>query len=190
MESYINEHSDKYPDLVGKKFNQGDIVTTIITCADGSTITLTLDTTLPRSYSRGFTVRGTKAAYFEDNDSIFIESPDNPKDMEFGWKKYWGNAEEQREKHLHPLWEKYGPIAKEAGHDGMDYMVLSAFFESVEKKAETPIDVYDAASWMCITTLSEDSIAKGGAPVSIPDFTNGRWAMYEKTESELEFTLD
>jgi hypothetical protein len=28
---------------------------------------------------------------------------------------------------------------------------------------------------MCITPLSEQSIAMGGAPVPIPDFTNGRW---------------
>ena len=190
MEAYINDNSEKYADLVGKRFNQGDIVTTIITCADGSTITLTLDTTLPRAYSRGFTVRGTKASYFEENDSLFLDDPEKREEMEWNWKKYWGNAEEYREKYQHPLWEKYGPKAKEAGHDGMDYMVLSAFFESVEKKALPPIDVYDAASWMCITTLSENSIKKGGAPVSIPDFTNGKWAMYKKTESELEFALD
>lgn len=190
MEAYIKEHSEKYPELEDARFNQGDIVTTIITCADGSTITLTLDTTLPRSYSRGFTVRGTKGAYFEDNDSVFIESPDNTEEMEFNWKPYWGNGEQYREKYLHPLWKKYGEKAAEAGHDGMDFMVLSAFFESIEKKTLPPIDVYDAAAWMCITTLSEESIAKGGAVVSIPDFTNGKWAMYEKGESDSEFTLD
>jgi hypothetical protein len=38
-----------------------------------------------------------------------------------------------------------------------------------------PIDVYDAASWMAITALSEISVANGSAPVEIPDFTSGRW---------------
>ena len=70
--------------------------------------------------------------------------------------------------------QKYADDARNAGHDGMDYMVLRAFFEAVEKKAQFPIDVYDAASWMCITALSEQSIAMGGAPVAIPDFT-GFW---------------
>ena len=28
---------------------------------------------------------------------------------------------------------------------------------------------------MSITALSEDSVAMGGAPVAIPDFTNGAW---------------
>ena len=38
-----------------------------------------------------------------------------------------------------------------------------------------PIDVYDAAAWMSISCLSEQSVAMGGAPVAIPDFTNGKW---------------
>ena len=40
-----------------------------------------------------------------------------------------------------------------------------------------PVDVYDAASWMAITALSEMSVAKGGAVVDIPDFTNGKWVL-------------
>jgi hypothetical protein len=36
--------------------------------------------------------------------------------------------------------------------------------------------VYDAATWLSITPLSEASIAAGGQPMSIPDFTRGRWA--------------
>ncbi len=189
LEEYVKKNADKYPELEGMHFNQGDIVTTVITCADGSTITLTLDTTLPRAYSRGFTVRGTRGAYFEDNDSVFIDGEEHNK-CHFSWKTQWGNAEEYRKKYNHPLWEKYGDKAREAGHDGMDYMVLKSFFESVEKKEIPPIDVYDMAAWMSITALSEESILKGGAPVAIPDFTNGKWAMYEKKDSNLIFALD
>ena len=74
--------------------------------------------------------------------------------------------EKYREEYKHPIWKKYGDIATESGHGGMDYMVLSAFFESVKTGAPVPIDVYDAASWMAISALSEDSIACGGAPVA------------------------
>jgi hypothetical protein len=38
-----------------------------------------------------------------------------------------------------------------------------------------PIDVYDAAAWMAVTALSEQSILAGGAPVAVPDFTDGKW---------------
>ena len=44
------------------------------------------------------------------------------------------------------------------------------------------MDVYDAASWMCITALSEESIALGGQPVAVPDFTNGMWMNSEEPE--------
>ena len=47
-----------------------------------------------------------------------------------------------------------------------------------------PVDVYDAASWMAITALSEMSVARGGAVVDIPDFTNGKWAMGLDTADE------
>jgi hypothetical protein len=47
---------------------------------------------------------------------------------------------------------------------------------------DIPIDVYDAASWMAITVLSERSIAQGGAPQAIPDFTNGKWITRENVD--------
>ena len=40
-----------------------------------------------------------------------------------------------------------------------------------------PLDVYDAATMKVITSLSEESIAKGSQAVAVPDFTNGRWIM-------------
>jgi hypothetical protein len=37
------------------------------------------------------------------------------------------------------------------------------------------IDVYDAAAWMVVTCLSEESIKEGGMPKAIPDFTRGAY---------------
>lgn len=191
LTDYIKDHIEDYPYHANTTFNQGDIITTVITCADGSTIVLTLDTTLPRAYSRGFTVRGTKGSYFEDNDSFFFANNKEHIEAEekFDWRGQYGNGEKFREENVHPLWLKYGDAAAKAGHDGMDYMVLSAFFESVEKQEEPPIDTYDTAAWMSITPLSEESILKGSAPVAIPDFTSGKWAI-KRQKSKLEFALD
>ncbi len=36
-------------------------------------------------------------------------------------------------------------------------------------------DVYDAAAWSAPWPLSEQSVAKGSAPVKFPDFTRGEW---------------
>lgn len=158
-------------------YAQGDIVTTIIKCAHGETITLTLNTTLPRAYSRGLQVHGTKALYMEDNNSLFIDGVHN--EFDNNWVEQWNNANELRKKYDHPIWKTYTPDAK-AGHGGMDVLVLEAFFDSVRRKVQTPIDVYDTAAWMSVTTLSEDSIAMGGMPVAIPDFTNGKWINREE----------
>lgn len=159
--------------LVNTDFAQGDVVTTIIKCARGETITLTLDTTLPRAYSRGFRVQGTKGMFMEDNMSIFIDGEHNQYDFE--WKKQWDNIESYREQYDHPVWKQFMKDGVKGGHGGMDWLVFKAFFDSAKKGEETPIDVYDTAAWMVISTLSEQSIAMGGQVVPIPDFTNGKW---------------
>jgi hypothetical protein len=45
----------------------------------------------------------------------------------------------------------------------------------VKHKIAPTIDVYDAAVWSAIAPLSEQSIAKGGALIQVPDFTRGKW---------------
>ena len=75
------------------------------------------------------------------------------------------------------------------GHDGMDYLVLRAFFESLQEGKPMPIDVYDTASWMAITCLSEQSIAMGSMSVAVPDFTNGRWTL-PREKNDTIFALD
>lgn len=174
-------YTDKNPDksLAGKKFKQGDIVNTIITCANGETISLKLDTTLPRYYSREFTLRGTKGLCNQEADMIFLEEDVNVHeffDPDQTLRKYMGNAQSY-DAYIPACWKEITEEEKEAGHGGMDYFMLRDFFGKIGEKKPFPIDVYDAASWMSISTLSEESVAKGGAPVAIPDFTRGKWML-------------
>jgi hypothetical protein len=157
--------------LAKTEFAQGDIVTTMIKCAGGETIQIIHDTTLPRPYSRAGRVQGTKGIWMEDNNSIHIEgrSPAHT----------WESFNSYREQYEHPIWKEYIRMGVRGGHDGIDYLVLRAFLESVMNRTQTPIDVYDTAVWMAITVLSEESIALGSAPVSIPDFTKGKWIKRE-----------
>ena len=57
----------------------------------------------------------------------------------------------------------------------MDYIMFKDFFGRLKRGEELPIDVYDAAAWMSITALSEQSIKEGGVMVDVPDFTRGAW---------------
>jgi len=177
LEAYAKTEHNPDKSLIGVKFKQGDVVNTIITCTNGETISLTLDTTLPKFYSREFTVRGTKGLALEESNLIFLED-DVPLhefyDPELTIQKYLNNANNYSE-YLPDYWKNITEEAKALGHGGMDYYMLKEFAKAIINNEEMPIDVYDAASWMVITALSEISIAAGGAPVDIPDFTNGKW---------------
>lgn len=175
LHEYIKANKSDDKQLLNAKFAQGDIVTTVIKCARGETITLTLDTTLPRYYSRGFTVRGTKGMYEEATDSIFLDTPEN-KHHDFDWRKVCsGNAEKYEEEYQHPVWKNYIESGVQGSHDGMDWLEFSIFFDCLRNNTPMPVDIYDAANLMCISALSEYSVAHGGEIVQIPDFTRGKW---------------
>lgn len=170
---------DKNPDksLIGQKFAQGDIVSTNIVCAGGETITLTLDTTLPKYYSRELVVRGTKGLCNQEANMVFLEETHSSHEFfepQLTIGKYLNNADNYNE-YLPDIWKNITPEEKALGHGGMDYLMFKAFFKAVLNNEEMPVDVYDAAAWMCITALSEQSIAMGGTPQPVPDFTRGKW---------------
>ena len=180
MEQYLSDHPEivaKDASLDGRRFKQGDIVQTIITCANGETIMLKLDTTLPRSYSREFTVRGTKGYYMEDANAVYLDG------MKEGWdaaehtRRTLDSAKAYEEEYLHPVWRDLTPEEIERGHGGIDVLEFKCFIDCLTSGKEMPIDVYDAASWMAISALSEKSVAEGGMPQAIPDFTGGKWML-------------
>ena len=164
LNDYARRNEKADPELRDYKFHQGDIVKTLIMCEGGETVTLTLDTTLPRSYSRGFTVRGTRGAYFEDGDGVFLDGVNNEWD-----KSFYNNKQQFFEKYDHPLWRKGGALDFHGGHGGMDWLVYDEFFRYVRTGNAPWIDTYDTASWMSITPLAAKSIENGSAPVEIPD---------------------
>lgn len=158
-------------------FKLGDVVTTMISTTNNETILLQHDTNLPRPYSLGFRVQGTKGIWMDVNKSIYIEGQSKKPHQ-------WEEAKEWLEKYDHPLWKKYGSDASGAGHGGMDWFIINAFIESVKRKVNPPQDVYDAVTWSAITPLSESSIQLGGESVEFPDFTQGKW-MNRKNEFAL-----
>lgn len=155
-------------------FRLGDVVTTTMTCAGGETVVLSHDTNLPRPYSLGFRVQGTKGLWMKDGNQIYIEGVSERSHR-------WESSRPYLEKYDHEYWKKYESVAAGAGHGGMDFFVLNDFINSVKREIAPPIDVYDGATMMVITPLSERSISEGGQPQQIPDFTNGRW-IKRKTE--------
>ena len=167
LRAFAAEHFGKDSEYAKIDYKQGDIINTIITCANGETISINLDTTLPRAYySRNFSVRGTKGMSTEEHGVIFLE----------GMREGIGNNENEMAKtYDHPLHAEYESVGTRGGHGGMDWLVCRAFVEAVKNAVNTPIDAYDSVTWLAIGALSEKSIAGGGIPVDFPDFTNGKW---------------
>ncbi len=175
LRDYIKVNKPDDEVLNNAKFRQGDIVTTNIKCANGETITIQLDTTLPRYYSRGFTIRGTKAMFEEGTDSVFLDTEED-RSHDFDWReKKSGNAAEFEEEYDHPVWKDYIESGVYGSHDGMDMLEFMIFADCLTNNKPMPVDVYDAACWMVVSTLSEQSISTGSAPVAFPDFTRGKW---------------
>ena len=160
------------------KFKLGDVVTAMIKTQNEETILLQHDTSLPRPYSLGFRVQGTKGIWMDVNRSIYLEGVSKQEDR-------WEETKAYFEQYDHPLWKKFASDTEGAGHGGMDFFVLHAFVESIKQQTKTPLDVYDAVAWSAISPLSESSIELGGETVDFPDFTRGKW-MYRKNEFALD----
>ncbi|MEZ4917857.1 MAG: Gfo/Idh/MocA family oxidoreductase [Saprospiraceae bacterium] len=173
LHNYIVEHPKGGEDHPNAKvrFNLGDVVTSVLKTSNGESIIISHDTNLPRPYSLGFRVQGTQGIWMAVNKSLMLEGLTKP--------HAWEEAKAWLDKYDHPLWKRYGSDAKTAGHGGMDFFVFHHFVESAKRNQAPQLDVYDAATWLAITPLSEASIATGSSPQAFPDFTRGRWTMRE-----------
>lgn len=163
------------PNRVGETIVQGDVVTTLITCENGETITLRLDASLPRFYNREFTVRGTRGLYEMGNHMVYFDGMDEWFDTPRNYLTYQNNARDYEDKYLPEKWRQLNEECRKSGHGGMDGIMFRTFIEAYRAGGELPVDVYDMAAWMSITYLSEQSIKQGGAPQQIPDFTRGKY---------------
>ncbi|MDR2474017.1 MAG: Gfo/Idh/MocA family oxidoreductase [Tannerella sp.] len=148
-------------------FNLGDIVTSMIRCTNGETIIVTHDTNLPRPYSLGFRVQGTEGLWMNDGENVYVEGQSKP--------HTWDNADVWFKKYDHKMWSDLDAKARQAGHGGMDYIMMYDFVDAIRNKKPAPMDCYDAAAWSAISGLSEMSVARGGALIDFPDFTRGQW---------------
>ena len=171
LKKYIVEKAGTNHPNAQVNFKLGDVVTSVIKCANGQTIVLSHDTNSPRPYSLNFRVQGTQGIWMKDNKSIYIEglSPENHR---------WESENKYLNEYDHPLWKRFSSSKdnlSQAGHGGMDFFIARAFIESIKGAKKPVIDVYDAVSMSVIVPLSESSIESGSKPIKIPDFTRGKW---------------
>jgi len=164
-----------------REYALGDVNTTLIKTARGLTVMLSHDTQSPRPYDLILTVQGTEGIYSGTLDKIFIEGGlplDDPRRK----KPVWEELTDYYREYDHSIWQTLGQTAKQYPHGPADYLQLHQFAKAVRNRTQTPIDVYDAATWSVITPLTEQSVAGKSAAVDVPDFTRGKWATAKPIE--------
>lgn len=55
------------------------------------------------------------------------------------------------------------------------WLVMHRLIQALRTGTPPDMDVYDAATWSCITELTEKSVANRSSPMDFPDFTRDRW---------------
>jgi hypothetical protein len=165
-----NWAADHYPsDATERKerFVLGDVNLTLVKTANGKTISVVHDTNLPRPYSRINLVQGTKGLFQGYPDRVYIEgrSPAHR----------WEQANDYLKEFDHPLWKDIAERAAGAGHGGMDYMEDYRLIKCLREGLPTDMNVYDAAALSSLVGLTVQSVSQKSRPVTVPDFTRGRW---------------
>lgn len=149
-----------------ERFACGDINSSLIKTARGRTILVQLSMVLSRPYSRINLLAGTKGTFCDYPPRLHLDGvPDD----------WITELQPYHEMHGHPLWKKLKTQAAQSGHGGMDYLMNWRLIQCLREGLPLDLTVYDAAAWSSIFPLSIASVAKGSAPVTVPDFTRGAW---------------
>lgn len=147
---------------------RGKVNSTLIRTVGGASILLQLDVTTPRPYNRLQTVCGSKgfaqkypvpALQFGDKDPLVGEAA-------------WQEAEKATDNDAARLWRHGHALGVP---NEMNYAMDARLIHCLRHGLPLDIDVYDAAEWSCIAELSQMSARQGSRPVTVPDFTRGRW---------------
>ena len=164
--------------LSSKRISSGALVgnmnSSIITTEKGHTILVQHCISLPHPYSRSFVLSGTKGYAQKYPVPVMALDPEGDRTI----------ANEDLTallgRYAHPFVAQYKPIGEPlCGRRWIDYAMDSRLIYCLRKGLPLDMDVYDAAEWSCLVALTEQSAALGGAPVEIPDFTNGCWQQQE-----------
>jgi hypothetical protein len=175
LELYRKQHIPANDPKWKEKYVCGDMNVSMIKTEKGRTITVKHDVVNPRPYSRVNMLSGTKGVFEDYPPRIYVEGQKGGE--AYGTLDAWKQYE-------HPLWSKEGDAArKSGGHGGMDYIMLYRLVQCLKQGLAPDMDVYDCAAWGSIYPLSVQSVARGSAPVDVPDFTRGKWQV--RTASQI-----
>ena len=167
LAAYRKEHVPADDPRQKEVYHCGDLNVSLIRTVKGRVITLEHNTSSPQPYDRINLIAGTKGIFRDYPPRIYVDGTP---------KEEFGPIDPYKEKFEHRYWKETGELARKlGGHGGMDFVMAYRLVQCIREGKAPDIDVYDAAAWSAPGPLSEQSVAKGSAPVKFPDFTRGRW---------------
>jgi len=157
-----------YVDAKGRPYENEDTTLTLCKLERGGMVQLRLDMLSNRPHAMtNYSLQGTKGCYESarrsgEEGKIWIEGRS-------AHSQAWSPLSEFEE-HLPADWRDPPEAALEAGHGGGDYWEIRDFADALCHRKPSPIDVVRALEWTAVGLCSGVSIARGGAPVDLPDF--------------------
>lgn len=167
LSKWREDHEPKASPKWKEQYRTGDLNISLIKTVKGRTIRLEHDVSSPRPYSRINSVQGTTGIFEDYPARIYLEGQEGG--------ERWGSLDPHKAKFEHALWRELGQKARSGGHGGMDYVMAYRLVQCMREGLAPDMDVYDAAAWSAPGPLSEQSVAKGSAPMKFPDFMRGSW---------------
>jgi len=157
-----------YRDPRGGEYENEDTILMLCRLSGGGLLKIRVDMLSERPHAMtNYAVQGTLGAYESarangEANRVWIKGVSKEKDR-------WDRREDHAEEYLPDFWKDPPEEAKKAGHGGGDYFEVVDFVEAVLGRAECPIDIHRAMDMTLPGLVSQESIARGGVWMDVPD---------------------
>ena len=167
LQLWQSEHLDADDPRRRERYTLGDVNVSLIQTVKGRTIYLMHNTSSPRPYSRLQLLQGTRGIVSGWPYRVHLEGRSQA--------HQWEEADAYYQEFEHPLWRSNRIQEMDRGHGGMDFLEDYRLIECLKRGEPTDMTVYDGAALSSMVELSIRSVAAGGRPQEVPDFTRGKW---------------
>jgi predicted dehydrogenase len=158
-----------YRDPRGAFYENEDTTFTLCKLARGGLVNLRLDMLSNRPHNMTYySLQGTKGCYeaprgFGDAPKIWLADRNGGPNE---WRSLWDFEAE----FMADLWRNPSLEAQRAGHGGGDFFEVAEFIQAIRTGAPPRIELYLALDMTVPGLISQESIARGGVPLPVPDF--------------------
>ena len=154
------------------RYQMGDMNTSLIKTVKGRTIQIQYDLSTPRPYTRANFIQGSKGFFRGFPYEVGFHKKHGHECIAFPEEKALAIKEQYRS----PVWREWYPEARsDAGHGGMDFIMILRIVYCLKNGLPLDANVYDLATWSSIVELTKISDIAGAKRVDVPDFTRGAW---------------